>query len=530
MLATLRRFPATFYVANTMEIFERMAWYGFYTLAGLYLTGSVASGGLGLTDVQRGVITGVIPFLLYLFPVVTGAFADKFGFKRTFFLAYLVMTPCYFLLGQARGFWSFFFLFLLVAVGAALFKPVVTGTVARVTTEKTKALGFGIFYMIVNVGGFLGPLVATVIRGWGWNWVFVMSSVWIGLNFIPLLLLYREPSHGAADEVMVMGERVKRFLVDMMNVLGNLRFFVFAFGILFLLMLAGGDWIAWRSFFLSSALWVVLNLAVDAATRNKAKRLETEGVKHVFWWGPMKIGDWRFGLYLLILSGFWTEFNQIFLTMPLYIRDYTDTVVIQNGVRSFLDAIPLVGDGLAGLWNSILPYFLENGQIKPENLINLDALAIVFGQVAISAFFAKRKPFTTMILGTLITGVSMLLGIGSSMGWICVIAIVVFAVGEMMASPKSQEYVARIAPPEKAAGYMGYYFVTIALGNLFGGLLSGQAYGYFANPETGIGRPDIMWMIFALIAVATAAALFLFNRYLAPEEMGDKNNKSASAG
>ena len=244
----------------------------------------------------------------------------------------------------------------------------------------------------------------------------------------------------------------------------------------------------------------------------------------------MKIGDWRFGLYLLILSGFWTEFNQIFLTMPLYIRDYTDTVVIQNGVRSFLDAIPLVGDGLAGLWNSILPYFLENGQIKPENLINLDALAIVFGQVAISAFFAKRKPFTTMILGTLITGVSMLLGIGSSMGWICVIAIVVFAVGEMMASPKSQEYVARIAPPEKAAGYMGYYFVTIALGNLFGGLLSGQAYGYFANPETGIGRPDIMWMIFALIAVATAAALFLFNRYLAPEEMGDKNNKSASAG
>ena len=133
MLATLRKFPATFYVANTMEIFERMAWYGFYTVSGLYITGEVAHGGLGLTDIQRGVITGVIPFLLYVFPVVTGSFADKFGYKRTFFLAFSVMTPSYFLLGKVSGFWPFLFVFLLVAIGAALFKPVVTGTVARRT-------------------------------------------------------------------------------------------------------------------------------------------------------------------------------------------------------------------------------------------------------------------------------------------------------------------------------------------------------------------------------------------------------------
>jgi hypothetical protein len=63
--------------------------------------------------------------------------------------------------------------------------------------------------------------------------------------------------------------------------------------------------------------------------------------------------------------------------------------------------------------------------------------------------------------------------------------------------------------------YMGYYFVSMALGNLFGGLLSGQAYQYFANPETGIGRPDLMWMLFAGVAVGTAAALALFDRYCA---------------
>ena len=87
-----KQFPKTFWIANTMEIFERMAWYGFFAVGGLYMTAPLAEGGLGLTDVQRGVILGIIPFLLYLFPVVTGAFADKFGYKRTFFIAYAILV------------------------------------------------------------------------------------------------------------------------------------------------------------------------------------------------------------------------------------------------------------------------------------------------------------------------------------------------------------------------------------------------------------------------------------------------------
>ena len=520
MRNTLAKFPATFYVANVMEIFERMAWYGFFAVGGLYMTDSVASGGLGLTDVQRGVILGVIPFLLYLFPVVTGAFADKFGYKRTFFLAYAVMTPAYWLLGQAKGFWPFFMVFLLVAIGAALFKPVVTGTVARTTTSETKALGFGIFYMIVNVGGFLGPLVASAVREEGWNKVFIASAFWIGLNFIPLLLFYREPSHGTVDvEHMRIGQRLYKTIVDMCNVLGNPPFFFFVFVVLVLLMLAGGEWISWTLFFIAMGIWLAVALVWHFVARGKAAGHEEAGHESVWWWvGPMRVGDWRFGLYLLILSGFWTEFNQIFLTMPLYIRDYTDTTALQ----SFLQ--PIIGENMLGL---ITEETARGLQIKPENLINVNALSIVCFQILITVIFARRKPFTTMIIGTLVTGVSMLLGIGSSVGWICVLAIFVFAIGEMMASPKSQEYVARIAPPEKAAGYMGYYFVTIALGNLFGGLLSGQAYAYFANPETGIGRPDLMWMMFAGIAVATAILLFLFNRFCAPGEMGEGNDAAA---
>jgi len=94
----------------------------------------------------------------------------------------------------------------------------------------------------------------------------------------------------------------------------------------------------------------------------------------------------------------------------------------------------------------------------------------------------------------------------------------IFAIGEMMASPTSQEYVGRIAPEDKKALYMGYYFVAIALGNLFGGILSGQLYGKLARD---LQRPDLMWMCFGAIMLATALAFILYNRYVLPREAAD---------
>jgi dipeptide/tripeptide permease len=497
-----------------MEVFERMAWYGFYALVSLYITGSRESGGLGFSDADRGFITGVVPFLLYLLPVLTGGLADKFGFKRTFLVAFLVMAPAYLVLGEVRSFWPFFFAFLAVALGAALFKPLVIGTVARVTTSETKAMGFGIFYMIVNVGGFLGPLVASVVRGWGWRWVFVASSLWVVAN-LPLLLLYDEPPRVADDPAAeTVGERLRRVWRDVTTVLGNTRFFVFVVGVLVALMLAGGGKISWAWSLGFVAAWTVVNVGLDLGLGGYRRRPPPAGAGSERFWAPMRLGDWRFGLYLLIVAGFWTEFNQLFLTMPLYIRDYVDTAVLQEDLHAVLAAVPVVGGDLAGAWRWALGYLTENGQIKPENLVNLDSLSIIFLQIAVTVVFARRKPLATMILGCLLTGVAMAMGIWASAGWICVLAIFVFSLGEMTTSPKSEEYVARIAPPGKEAMYMGYYFVSVALGNLFGGLLSGQAYGAFANLETGNGHPEVMWMIFAAIAAATAAVLFVFDRYV----------------
>jgi len=158
-LAQIKSYPATFWVANTMEIFERMAWYGFFAVSSLYITGPVETGGLGFTSEERGQIQAIVPFFLYLMPVLTGALADRYGYKKMFLIAYVGMVIFYYGLGQFKSFPGFLAAFMCVAVAAAIFKPVVVGTIARLTDESNSSTGFGIFYMMVNVGGFLGPIV-----------------------------------------------------------------------------------------------------------------------------------------------------------------------------------------------------------------------------------------------------------------------------------------------------------------------------------------------------------------------------------
>src|SRR5262245_8656028 len=94
----IESFPRTFYVANTMEIFERMAWYGFFALSSLYITGPKETGALGFTSEQRGQLQAIATFFLYIFPVFTGALADRYGYKKMFTIAYLGMIVSYYAL------------------------------------------------------------------------------------------------------------------------------------------------------------------------------------------------------------------------------------------------------------------------------------------------------------------------------------------------------------------------------------------------------------------------------------------------
>ncbi|MEN8006640.1 MAG: MFS transporter [Candidatus Krumholzibacteriota bacterium] len=503
-----KQFPSSFWAANVMEIFERMGWYGFYAVSSLYLTGAVADGGLGLSSEDRGVIQGLATFFLYLFPAVFGALADRYGFKRMFLSSCLVMIPGYLLLGIPNGFWGFLAVYFLVAIGHGMFKPVVISTVAKSTTEKTGSMGFGIFYMMVNIGGFLGPIVAGIVRGWDWQYVFYCSAGWIVLMGVIAMLVYKEPPRDAEAE----GQRsLGEVFSGMIGVVGNGRFFVLIAGLLFLLVM-GSKWLEPRVYLPLAGGWLIANFAWDFATRGMKR---SPNVSRSWFLEPMQVGEGRYLVFLVLMAFFWTSFNQIFMTLPEYIRDYADTSDLIHSLGPVANWITGVAESM-GLntaeWGRAV---LEHGQVKPEHLINLNALGIIVGQVAIAYSVRKLAPLTCIILGSFITVLSFLLYLIGQGGWIIVIAVLVFSIGEMLASPRSKEYAGNIAPPNKVGMYMGYFYWCVALGNLFGGLLSGGLYQHFGPIERGgVDNTNVMWVIFAGLAMVSVVLLSVYDKWI----------------
>jgi len=342
------------------------------------------------------------------------------------------------------------------------------------------------------------------VRGWSWNLVFYASAGWIVVMSIVCLLVYKEPPRDSETESQrSLGEVFK----GMVEVVGNLRFFILVSGLLVILVM-GSKWWSFSLVGMVGAGWLIGNLVLDVLFR----ATNSDRMNRPWFLQPMAIGEGRYLLFLLLMAGFWVSFNQIFMTLPEYIRDYVDTS----------DLIATFGPAAAGFagfaqslgfdttnWSRAV---LEHGQVKPEHLINLNAFGIILFQVLVSWLLRKTSPLTSIIIGVCVTIASFGLYLVGMSGWVVVSAILVFSLGEMMASPRSKEYAGRIAPPEKVGMYMGYFYWCVALGHLFGGLLSGLAYQHY-GPH-GINQPDQMWIIFAALAGTTAVSLVIYNRWV----------------
>ncbi len=556
-------FGLAFYIANTMEIFERLAWYGFFAVSSVYMTTPIEQGGVGFSEPQRGAVQGIIPFFLYLLPVLTGAFADRYGYKKMFTLAFILMAPSYYFLGQVTNFNAFFMILMLVAFGAACFKPVVVGTISQSTNDSNRGLGFGIFYTMVNLGGFIGPLVAGYLRAISWDAVFMMSAAWILMNFIPLLF-YKDISQQKQTNL-----GFKHVIAEAQHVLGNSRFALLLFTAVIMLMTAGVGWLSYGQAFSFIFIWLIANWLWD--------KLLCSNDSPSWYKQKIRVSNPAFATYLAILTGFWTVYNQLFYTLPLFIRDYIDTQDLvallayfgQSAVDFFayvdvpalaekihhlaveykthaeltnseLEAIRLqlvhlkvnvpiteLAAFFNALWTSHFDQlkaqqyaqnWLQFRQVNPEYLINLDFAAIVLLQVMVSLFCQRFRVMTVLIAGLIITASAFLLlmlhsasGLAVNVGGaIIVTVILLIAMGEMFTSPKSQEYVASIAPKGNAAMFMGYYFVSMALGFLFAGFLSGWSYGYLVKT---LHQAELMWALFGAIALVTSVGFYCLARY-----------------
>jgi proton-dependent oligopeptide transporter, POT family len=212
-------FPKNYWTVITMEFFERGSYYGVMSVLSVYLITAVNHGGLGFSKEGVGIIKSTITPLLYILPILSGAIAERFGYRKVLMGAFMVMSLGYLLTGMATSYAAVFSSLLLMAVGAGFFKPIISGTIARSTNEDNSSLGFGIFYWVINLGAFLVPLIIIpILKEISYTYIFYMAAIATGSMLILNLFLYKEP------ERKVSTKSIGTVLKEALMVLHDYRF------------------------------------------------------------------------------------------------------------------------------------------------------------------------------------------------------------------------------------------------------------------------------------------------------------------
>lgn len=273
--AVKKNFPRAFWVANTVELFERAAYYGVFIVITLYLSRII-----GFGDIEAAAIAGTFQALLYFLPTFAGAYADKIGFRKSLMLAFGLLTLGYAGMGflptmfEASGLveygdttafngletsaqrYAIVPVMALIILGGSFIKSVITGTVAKETTKANRARGYSIFYTMVNIGAFSGKTVVKPLReamgNSGLIWISYFSAAMTLLGLIVVFLMYK--SEKTEGEGKTIGELWAGFI----RVLSNTRLLV-------LILIITGFWMVQHQMYATMPKYV-LRLAGEGAS------------------------------------------------------------------------------------------------------------------------------------------------------------------------------------------------------------------------------------------------------------------------
>ncbi len=225
----LRQLSGTLWSAVVMELFERLAYYGMVMVLGIYIVDR-----LGVPADTYGVVYGLFTGALYFLPVLAGALADRFGYKPALIVAFATLAGGYFLLGSSTDFAVICVALGLIAVGGSIIKPTISGTVTRTTEEgSTRPVGFGLYYMMINAGGLIGPVVAAQVRNrTEFRYVFWVSAAACVMMLVQAIIAFREP---VPAKERASGKSLGGILREIVMVLTNWRFVL-------LLVIFSGFW------------------------------------------------------------------------------------------------------------------------------------------------------------------------------------------------------------------------------------------------------------------------------------------------
>ncbi len=603
----IRGMKWNFWIANLIESFERLAFFGVRAVVGLYIFGDDSV--LHLSMTEKGMIFGIWALIQCLVPMVSGGYTDSYGYRKSMYVAFSINIVGYCLMANVaplaeyfgdkgwvasvdlfkwtlelgpNGFWLMLISASLVGLGTAIFKPPVQGSVAKSLNEGNSGLGFGIFYWMVNVGGFFAPMAAAVLRGNEenptWEYVFYGAAVATAINFIPATFMFREPK---LDPEARKKKPMKVFKDTMLTLWRDkymLRFLLIVSGFWFMFMQLWDllpnfidEWVDTRDVgaFIagpdegegdddsaadddSATVTAVLaadddsaaagptgdddsaaaappiaapagdddsaaivpagddDSAADGATGDHDSTADgaagdddstadgaagdddsaaADPAADDPDWVANKDAGFKDGVAdpeaaILAIAAAEEAAAREAAGVEEEEEEETETETeAEAETEAVAEEEEEEEEGptlLSREWFKE-SFVLKDGRAKPELLINIDALTILLLVLPLSWFFGRYRMMVSLVLGM---GIALVGFVGSGLsqaGAFVGLMIFVFAIGEIICSPKFSEYIGMTAPPDKKAIYMGYSNIPFAIGWAGGNWLSGPLYDWLSS-------------------------------------------------
>ena len=271
-------FSKAFWVSNTVELFERMAYYAVFIVLTIYLSNI-----LGFNDFEASMISGLFSGGLYLLPIFTGAYADKIGFRKSMIIAFSLLSAGYLGLGvlptllEAAGLveygevtrfsgladsserWMIVPVLFVIMLGGSFIKSIISASVAKETTEATRARGYSIFYMMVNFGAFTGKTIIDPLRNaigeQAYIYINFFSATMTILALLSVVLLYKS-AHTAGE-----GKSMREIGQGFLRIITNWR-------LLILILIVTGFWIVQQQLYATMPKYVIRMAGVDSQCKS----------------------------------------------------------------------------------------------------------------------------------------------------------------------------------------------------------------------------------------------------------------------
>ncbi len=195
------------------------------------------------------------------------------------------------------------------------------------------------------------------------------------------------------------------------------------------------------------------------------------------------ISDLKFMTFLVIFSCFWLVYWQMFIILPLFVHNYIDP------------------------------------NADTERMLSAGPILVILLTVVVSLMTQKARAFRIIALGTLVSSLAWVFLIIHPSVFMAYLTLITIALGEIILSPKYYEYVSSLAPSGQQGTYMGFAFLPIGMGSIFGGTFGGKLVHHFGEVQH---QPEKVWWVLTGVGVLTAVLLWIYDRTLTPKEITAK--------